>query len=53
MDFDLSGQQVLLKRTARDFVEDEIISIDNEWDKWKEPMPKEFLQQLLRKLISL
>jgi alkylation response protein AidB-like acyl-CoA dehydrogenase len=53
MDFQLTEQQKLLKKSAREFMEREIIPIADEYDRRYRPLPKELLVELLRKLIPL
>ncbi len=52
MDFQLTEEQKMLKRTAREFMEKEIIPIADEYDR-RGPLSKEDATWLIRKLIPL
>lgn len=53
MDFELSEEQKLLKKSAREFMEGEVIPIADEYDRKYRPLPKEVEHGLLRKLAPL
>jgi alkylation response protein AidB-like acyl-CoA dehydrogenase len=53
MDFDLSEEQKMLRDTARNFAEREIMPHVDEWDRQYDPVPKEMARGLLKQLLPL
>ena len=53
MILELSEEQKLLKKTAREFMEREIVPIADEYDRKYHPLPREVAVELLKKLASL
>ena len=53
MDFDLTEEQKLLKTSARDFMDREIIPLVAEYERKYRPLPKDMAISLMKKLAPL
>ncbi len=53
MDFQLTEEQKLLQKSAREFMEKEIIPLADKYDRKYRPLPKELLVELMKKLTPL
>lgn len=51
MDFELTEEQKLMKRTARDFLNKEIVPLANEYERKYHSLPKEIVIKLLKMLV--